>query len=127
MGIDALFVLKSVTYCVLPHTLLPNALSLARTPMPRQLANSYAWNAMGRPHVAEHGVFFMNVDKLEWASGQQTFQPLALRDQTPVRLPAGRHFLNVLCYVRSELVDLGSCETLHLRTLKKISDSKPAV
>ena len=38
-----------------------------------------------------------------------------------------RHFLNVLCYVRSWLVDLESCETLHPRTLKSISDGQRAV
>jgi len=52
---------------------------------------------------------------------------LRYRDQTPVRLPAGRHFLNVLCYVRSWLVDLESCEALHHRRLKNVSDGQRAV
>gem|GEM_PF-5569022 len=38
-----------------------------------------------------------------------------------------RHFLNVLCYVRSGLVDLESCENLHHRTLKNVSDGQLAV
>jgi len=67
------------------------------------------------------------LESVGWLFGQQTFQPLALWDQTPVRLPAGRHFLNVLCYVRSWLVDLERCETLHHKTLKKVSDGQLAV
>jgi len=62
-----------------------------------------------------------------WPTGQKTFQPLALRDQTPVRLPPEASFLNILCYVRSGLVDLESCEALHPRRLKNVSDGQCAV
>jgi len=36
-------------------------------------------------------------------------------------------FLNVLCYVRSGLVNLESYETLHNMTLKNVSDGQLAV
>jgi len=52
---------------------------------------------------------------------------LRLRDQTPVRLPPEASFLNVLCYVRSRLVDLENCETLYHKTLKNVSDGQRAV
>ena|GEM_PF-2124555 len=63
-----------------------------------------------------------------WGSfGQQTFQPLAPAGSNAHAFARREAFLNVLCYVRSWLVDLESCETLHHGTLKNVSDGQLAV